>query len=188
MLALHAECNVHILRYLKAVTEFYHHLWAEEMAKLLLGANRRKKELVDSGRGRAGPEETKDIMERYDDILKKAEEEYKKETEGKKNIDYYDEERRLISRMTEFKEEHLRFFTDFRIPFGNNNAERDVGFYKNKMRASGAFRSDRGADDAMRILSVISTAIKQGINVYEMIIDIQIGKHPIADALARKAS
>jgi hypothetical protein len=127
-------------------------------------------------------------MERYDETLKEAEEEYKKETEGKKNIDYYDEERRLINRMKEFKEEHLRFFTDFRVPFGNNDAERDVGLYKNKMRVSGAFRSDRGADDTMRILSVISTAIKQGINIYEMIIDIQTGKHPFADALAQKAS
>jgi transposase len=188
LLALHAECNVHILRYLKAITEFYHHLWADEMAKLLLEVNRRKKGLMDSGRGRAGPEEIKDIMERYEEILKEAEEEYKKETEGKKNIDYYDEERRLINRMKEFKEEHLRFFTDFRVPFGNNDAERDVGLYKNKMRVSGAFRSDRGADDTMRILSVISTAIKQGINIYEMIIDIQTGKHPFADALARKAS
>jgi hypothetical protein len=188
LLALHAECNIHILRYLKAIMEFYHHSWAEEMTALLLEAKRRKQELVDSGRDRAGPEEIEEFMERYDVMLKKGEAEYRKETEGKKNIGYYDEEKRLIKRMTEFKEEHLRFFTDFRVPFGNNNAERDVGLFKNKMRVSGSFRSDRGADNTMRILSVISTAIKQGVNVYDMIKDIQNGKHPIADALEQKAS
>jgi hypothetical protein len=188
LLALHAECNVHILRYLKAITEFYHHLWAEEMARLLLEANLRKQALMDAGKNRAGPKEAKELMERYDGILKKGEAEYGKETSGKKNIGYYDEERLLIKRMKEFKEEHLRFFTDFRVPFGNNNAERDVGLYKSRMRVSGAFRSDRGADDAMRILSVISTAIKQDINVYEMIKDIQAGKYPIDSALTRKAS
>lgn len=35
--AYNVECNVHILRYLNAVTEFTNHTWAKQLKDLLFG-------------------------------------------------------------------------------------------------------------------------------------------------------
>ena len=47
----HAECNVHIIRYLKKATEDTGNIWPSEMASLLCEMNRARKGLIEQGKG-----------------------------------------------------------------------------------------------------------------------------------------
>jgi len=165
----HGECNVHILRYLKAVRKIMKHPWAEAMTSLLAKANNRKKELIEAGCTGMEEDELIKIRNEYVKILEQGQIEYEAAIAGKKNITYYNEERRLLNRLKEYIDEHLLFLYDFTAPFDNNGAERDCRKLKGKEKTAGCFRSDDGIDNYSVIASVIATLRKQGKNIFSAI-------------------
>jgi len=146
----HAECNAHILRYLKGVIENQKHEWAKEMMDLLVELHHQKKngEKIDADSAFA----------KYEAILKKARSIYYNQPSG--------EDYNLWKRMGEYKEEHLRFICDAEVPFDNNQAERDLRMIKAKSKISGCFRSDEGAKAFANAKSYTSTMRKNGKNIY----------------------
>jgi len=187
-LITHAECNAHILRYLKAVIEIMKHQWATDLAELFRDVNKLKKHYLAMGRNSMDENELNSIFVRYDEILEAGKAQYAAATENKKNISYFNDERLLLLRLKQYKQEHLRFLTNFDVPFDNNGSERAARFFKGKIKVAGCFRSEDGAKNYAKIASLISTLRKQGTNMYVTINDILNGilpsfdfKQPIGD-------
>jgi len=99
---------------------------------------------------------------RYDKILEQGRLEF---FEGEKK-DYNSEDMKLLRRLKEYKGEHLRFLSDFQVPFDNNLAERDLRMIKSKTKVSGCFRGNEGGTVFANIKSYTSTLRKNSRNIF----------------------
>lgn len=161
----HGECNAHILRYLKGVIDFTKHKWAKEMSEHLKEILHQKHLLLEQDIAEFSKKTLKVFSKKYDEILKKGSREYQSDYETNA---YRDEERKLITRLEEYKENHLLFMYDFKIPFTNNRAEADIRPAKRKLNV-GIFRNQNGARYYLRIRSFISTFLKNERDIFEEI-------------------
>ncbi len=171
----HAECNEHIDRRLKAVNEIFKHEWAIKLRSFFFDADKRKKELMDINEY-FNDQEIKDYFTGFLKILDMGDAEYRQAIEGKQKIVRFNEERCLLKRLREYVCEHLRYISDPIVPRGNNGAERSAKEAKRKVRVSGGFRSDKGADNYARVTSVVSTMNKQKMNIFQGFKDILNGE------------
>lgn len=166
----HAECNAHVLRYLRGIVEGEkkYKPFAAKMLKLLRSACHGRKKRIAAGKARFPDKERERIRTEYDAILKEwlgfLEEEEKKR--GGKKSKYKFEGEKLPKRLSEFKEQHLLFLENFDVPFTNNQAERDLRGIKTKIKVSGGFRSESGGQAYADIKSYVSTLRKQNMNVF----------------------
>ena len=168
----HALCGAHHLRELKAIEEIEKEPWACAMSVLLNSAN----QLKSATQGRSETELPASvhhaILTKYMAIL----------TEGLAFHERYDPLARrpgargrkakrpghnLLVRLRDYRDDVLRFLTDFTVPFTNNQAERDLRMMKLRMKISGTFRTLEGAQVFADIRSVISTVRKHGHNIIE---------------------
>lgn len=159
----HAECNAHGLRYLKSAHQQQDREWAVEMISFLVEVHRKRKALLENGESAFATSEVAAYFTRYDEILENG----KKEFLLDEKPDYNGDDMKLLRRLAKFKKEHLMFITDFRVPFDNNLAERDLRMVKAKTKISGGFRSYHGAEEYAVIKSYLSTLRKNKRNLFE---------------------
>lgn len=162
---MHAECNVHILRYLKKNLEDTGNSWANEMMSMLARANCDRKAKISAGVLAFSEIEVAQYQKIYDGILNVGFEQNTLTSPkwAKK------EEKALLNRLVKYKDNHLLFLRDFNIGFDNNLSERDLRKCKNRQKMSGGFRSQEGCSMFCDILSVIETAKRQSIDVFDAI-------------------
>ena len=60
-----------------------------------------------------------------------------------------------------------RFLVDFEVPFTNNLAEQALRMMKVKMKISGGFRTEEGAQAFAALRSVVATTRKQRQNILQ---------------------
>ena len=80
------------------------------------------------------------------------------------------EERSLLRRLVKHKREHLLFLHDFRVPFDNNQSERDLRKCKSRQKMAGGFRCNAGAQMYCDILSFIETCKRRAILPFKAIL------------------
>ena len=173
----HALCNAHHLRELQYIEKQYQQPWASQMAHLLRSIKKRvaaTKATVDH----LPASQIKAFEQEYDDLLTAGFADTpdppptpsagspKKRGRPKRTPPL-----NLLIRLRDFKPQVLAFMYDFRIPFDNNQAERDVRMVKVQQKVSGCFRTLEGAQRFGRIRGYISTARKNAKNVFDAIRD-----------------
>jgi transposase len=159
----HAECNAHILRYLKSAAETKNRARPAAVTEFLVNANNVVKEHKAENIPALDAAVLTKYRARYDEILKQGWFEFLQD----KKKDYNGEDMKLYRRLKEYKREHLRFLSDFRVPFDNNLAERDLRMIKSKTKISGCFRGGDGGAVFANIKSYTSTLRKNSKNIFD---------------------
>ena len=173
---LHALCNAHHLRELKALVEIEKEDWARKMQQLL----RRACHAANLARERGivlKPLLIECFERCYDAILAEGLVFHEAQKPLAQTTIKASGKRRgraprrtghnLLLRLATRKQDTLRFLRDPTVPFSNNQAERDGRMMKLRQKISGGFRSLEGAMDFALIRSFVSTAKKQGWNIIE---------------------
>ena len=171
----HALCNSHHLRELNFIEKQYQQPWAADMAALLLEI-KDEVEKTALETDHLSPPQSELFEHRYDVIVNQGlkdnpysaaenkDGQAKKRGRPKQTPAY-----NLLVRLKDFKLETLAFMYDFRVPFDNNQAERDIRMVKVKQKVSGGFRTFQGAQRFGSIRGYISTARKNSVSIFDAI-------------------
>ncbi len=167
----HAVCGAHLLRELTGIAETYpDHKWANDYKNLLLTMKRTKDKAIKKGQTELSYYHKHKFDKEYKRIMNLADSECpppQSSPEKKRGRVKRGKERSLIDRLMTLKNEICLFVHDFKVPFDNNQAERDLRNIKTKNKIIGCFRAEDGAQNYLDIMSYLSTGLKHGIGVVE---------------------
>jgi transposase len=184
----HALCNAHHLRELTAIEEHDQQPWATAM-KDLLGAIKRHIEAAQAqGETAIDAAAGADFVARYRAVLAEgyaanppppAATGPKQRGRPKQSTAL-----NLLDRLRDHQDEVLAFMTDWRVPFDNNQAERDLRMIKVQQKVSGCFRTPTGATLFCRVRGYLSTLRKQGQRLLPALHSVFAGQPLLPDLAA----
>jgi transposase len=163
----HALCNVHHLRELLGIIEPApedpQQAWAVQMDGLLRELHATVSNAQAAGRDQLNLEELAVWRERYAQIITLGYQTNPAGTipTGKRGVIRQTPAHNLLVRLDAYRDDVLRFAHDFRVPFDNNLAERDIRMIKLQQKISGCWRTLTGAEQFLAIRAYLSTATKQ---------------------------
>ncbi len=176
--AIHALCNEHHLRELNYVATEMKQEWALNMMALLRTACH---EVNLSASNTLPADRLAYLRLVYDVLLQageadnpKAPKEPNKRGKAKQSKAY-----NLLQRLREYAEDVWRFASTPEVPFTNNIAEHAVRMNKVKQKISGCFRTMTGLETFCIIRSFIATMHKQGVNIFDALIQTFQGSVPM---------
>ena len=160
----HALCNVHHLRELTFIAEQYQQAWAADLTDVLQTMHTAVVEARAAGRAQIDPAERERLVARYHTLTQAGlvANPPKPKAPSTPGPPKRSPGGKLADRLEQHAPAALRFLHDFRVPFDNNQAERDLRMIKVQQKISGGFRTALGAAQFGRIRSYLSTARKQG--------------------------
>lgn len=167
--ATHALCNVHHLRELLGAIERDPETqgWAGEMGSLLREIKAAVDQARATGQEALPPPVLGAFEERYEQVIARGHEQNPPPVArtGARGPIARSKTANLHRRLDEHREEVLRFAHDLRVPFDNNQAERDLRMIKLQQKISGGWRTIEGAEGFLALRSYLSTAAKQGQDI-----------------------
>jgi hypothetical protein len=162
----HALCGAHLLRELEAITQEPGQGWAADMAELLSDAKLAADRARAAGAGRVDDEVRARLHARYQRLLAdgQAANPPPPASGRRRRRAPRSPAARLLARLDAHRDEVLRLLDDTRVPFDNNQAERDLRMVKLQQKISGCWRTLAGAEAFLALRSYVSTARKHGRN------------------------
>jgi transposase len=179
----HALCNAHHLRELIYVHERTRQTWAVQMVSLLREACREAGLSAQQGHHALHEARYRHYRQRYDELLaqgkalnpRQARDPTREDLRGRiRQSEAYN----LLSRLERFAGQVWRFAIDHRVPFTNNQAERDIRMPKLKQKVSGCFRAAHGLQAFCTIRSYLASLRKQQRSLLEALSQAFAGNAP----------
>ena len=160
----HSFCNAHHLRELQGIMDHEKLSWAKDLHTLLLRINKEVDRATQKGKTALSKARLQHHLAHYDTITSASLHLYEKTVPPKpkkRGRQKQSKGKNLLDRLIKYKTETLHFMLDFRVPFTNNQAERDLRMIKVKEKVSGTIASQRGGEYFARVRGYISTVKKQ---------------------------
>ncbi len=176
--ALHAQCNAHLVRHLADACEHDDtKVWARLMTNTLLDAATAAQRAGDEGRAKIPATTAARFRARYRQALDVA---FSSLPAGplpkRRNTGGWLPHQRnswnLAARFRDGEADILRFMSDTRVPFTNNDAERPLRPAKLHDKISGTFRNSAHAEAFATIRSYIQTAAKHDKNLLDVLVNL----------------
>ncbi|SFF46784.1 IS66 family transposase [Thermoflexibacter ruber] len=161
----HALCHAHLLQELKALSE-QGSQWAAKMSACFLALYQA------SQQGKAVVENFEAWKAHYEAICQQADREEPPPEKTARGRPKNSKGRNLLNRLTTYQTELLAFACVKEVPFTNNMAEQAIRGIKIKQKAAMCFRTLRGAEIFVRLQGVMTTLRKQGLNLFQTLLNI----------------
>lgn len=97
------------------------------------------------------------------------------ENRQRESIYYKQEEKALIGRILDYKDNYFAWVADFSLPTTNNLSERSLRSSKTKQKVSGQFKNIDRAKDFAIIKTYIETCYRNGINPMDALFRLSVG-------------
>ena len=164
--AVHALCNAHHLRELDEVAAWPGQGWAAELSEGLSVARLQAERARDAGQACLDAQVLAGLQGRYGEIIAKghAANPPPPRPPGRRGRIKQSPAANLLGRLDAHRDQVCRFLVDLRVPFSNNQAERDLRMVKLQQKISGCWRTLHGAQAFLAVRSYISTARKHQMN------------------------
>ena len=162
------ECNVHLIRDLEKCKNNTCHEWCDKFKLLVQKIIHDRNELINTNEHVASfdIEYINDFDAQYEDILYNAIE----VNLSKKKTHYDKDERALINRILEYKDNYFIWMYDFSLPINDNLSERGLRGAKSKMKIAGQFQNEKTAKYYADIKTYIETCYRNKINPTDALI------------------
>ena len=170
-----ATCCAHLTRELKGLSQLQMLEWAIGVRSFFLEMNEHKLEDIREDKTSCGSDLLCLFEEQYDKYVIAGR--LQLESMPPKSFGH-DELRRMVNRLEKHKDNYMLFMRNYKAPFTNNQAERDLRHCKTRQKVSGCFRSWQGVLDYCKIRSFLSTAKKRGQNLVASLTGIFINVVP----------
>lgn len=164
---INAECCQHLIRDLQKIkTNIPNRTWSIKLKELFQEYDHKRNVLISEKKDYFSEDEFNEFVSKINQFLLLGTEEHLVESE----VYYAKEERALLTRLMEYRDNYIYWTLDFNLPFTNNLSERALRGIKSKMKIAGQFQNITSAEYYATIRSYIETCYRNNVNGHEALV------------------